>query len=235
MSSFELKPMGATNDPHVGIGRIRARGVGALAGAIPAIDEVVFTHARLPPPPQLIGRVPEELWMNTYDAVRTRTAEVNEMRRSFLQNGGNLPHIICCVPCIIGIRFAQSGDQQKAMQASQLAWLKLVQHEQEQYAPYGVHVSLATEARVRTIGAAEHRRVVSDKVNVGLQFDMAPATGVVNAIVAAVPVAPTPEKMEERARGGSLADEIAKLSQLHDAGALTVTEFADAKAKLLSH
>ena len=101
------------------------------------------------------------------------------------------------------------------------AWLALAQGEQAKYAPYGVHVALATETRV---SGGDDTRVRTREVNVGLKFEAAdPVDGVVVE-------APALQEPIERA---GIASELEALVALHQKGALTDGEFAAAKAKLL--
>ena len=93
--------------------------------------------------------------------------------------------------------------------------------EQAKYAPYGVHVALATETRV---SGGDDTRVRTREVNVGLKFEAAdPVDGVVVE-------APALQEPIERA---GIASELEALVALHQKGALTDGEFAAAKAKLL--
>ena len=88
-------------------------------------------------------------------------------------------------------------------------------------APYGVHVALATETRV---SGGDDTRVRTREVNVGLKFETAdPVDGVVVE-------APALQEPIERA---GIASELEALVALHQKGALTDSEFAAAKAKLL--
>ena len=110
---------------------------------------------------------------------------------------------------------------QEEQQRADQAWLALAQGEQAKYAPYGVHVALATETRV---SGGDDTRVRTREVNVGLKFEAAdPVDGVVVE-------APALQQPIERA---GIASELEALVALHQKGALTDSEFAAAKAKLL--
>ena len=220
MPTFELKPMGSTNDKRVGHGAIFMKGGGAIASTIPRPEEIVWTCQRAPLPPQLAGRVPDAVWAATFDAVAQRVAEDNEMRVRALNTLGG-PMIPCCVCCRVCTAFASVGKIQEEQQRSDQAWLALAQGEQAKYAPYGVHVALATETRV---SGGDDTRVRTREVNVGLKFEAAdPVDGVVVE-------APALQEPIERA---GIASELEALVALHQKGALTDGEFAAAKAKLL--
>ena len=184
--SFELKPMGSTNQQTPNIGAVMIRGSGALAAAIPKIDEIVWTCSRSPVPVMLAGRVPDDVWASTFDAVYARTAEATEVSRKMVEGfTGGLPFIPCCVPCIVCKTLcAMNGHMKEAMNQQQ-AWLKLVQDEQQKYAPYGVQVTIAQELRVSHSG---HDGTTSSMETVGLKFDVAAAAPVVTATVVSPPV-----------------------------------------------
>ena len=137
--------MGSTNDQTVTMNMLNPGAMaGSMANAIPHIrDQVVFTCARSPPPPLLAGLVPEDLWTSTFDAVKKRTAEVNEEQRIMLQqfasqfaSHGGLPVIPCCLPCIVcRALFCAGGDGpvsrmaelQSQAHTTEQAWLVLAQ------------------------------------------------------------------------------------------------------------
>ncbi len=194
--------------------------VAARVRTIPRPEEIVWTCQRAPLPPQLAGRVPDAVWAATFDAVAQRVAEDNEMRVRALNTLGG-PMIPCCVCCRVCKAFASVGKIQEEQQRSDQAWLALAQGEQAKYAPYGVHVALATETRV---SGGDDTRVRTREVNVGLKFETAdPVDGVVVE-------APALQEPIERA---GIASELEALGALHQKGALTDGEFAAAKAKLL--
>ena len=245
--------MGSTNDQQVRMLLNPASMGASMANAIPHIDQVVWTCARSPPPPQLAGVVPEDLFASTFDAVKKLTAESNEQGRAMTQNmtqnmfgggSGGIPFIPCCVPCLIYRAFssngafgANSGMSEMMAQAQKMeqTWLALAQAEQEKYQPYNVHVTLATETRMSHSmhGHGSHTHTVV----VGLRFDVAAVAVDVVAAVAPVMVAvaaPMPQAMEGGAAGGGLANELEKLANLKASGMLTEAEYSDAKAKLLS-
>ena len=191
-----------------------------VPSTIPRPEEIVWTCQRAPLPPQLAGRVPDAVWAATFDAVAQRVAEDNEMRVRALNTLGG-PMIPCCVCCRVCTAFASVGKIQEEQQRSDQAWLALAQGEQAKYAPYGVHVALATETRV---SGGDDTRVRTREVNVGLKFEAAdPVDGVVVE-------APALQEPIERA---GIASELEALVALHQKGALTDGEFAAAKAKLL--
>jgi len=235
MPSFELKPMGSTNDKTVDMGAVFLRGGAAMAKAVPGIDDIVWTCPRQPLPLQFEGRVPEDLWVATYDSLRARYDVDLRYQRDALSNAtGGLPFIPCCVPCIVYRSIGRMGQMQAAAQASEQAWLNLAQTEQAKYAPYNVHVTLATEMRTQSTGAGSHRNFHMRKVNVGLKFEAAdfpmPTSVVTGAVVTAVGPPPAMQQMD---RAVDITAELERLARLYQAGALSDEEFRVAKARLL--
>lgn len=148
MPTFELKPMGTTNNKHVGMGAMLSRGGHAMAAAIPTIDDVVWTAERSVVPPQFAGRIPAEVWASTFDALRTRyAADLETAREGIKSFGGGLPMIPCCVPCIIIAGGSRMGELQQRAHEMEQAWLTLVQSEQAKYQPYGGARSLCNSCR----------------------------------------------------------------------------------------
>ena len=81
----------------------------------------------------------------------------------------------CCLPC----SFAYSCWEMKESMQLQQAWKKLVQDEQQKYAPYGVQITVAQEVRggIEKAGHTD-QDLTRYKVNVGLKFNMAAAADV---------------------------------------------------------
>ena len=240
--SFELKPMGFNNQRAPTLGSLLTGGPSALAATMPKLEEVVWTCGRSPPPVLLAGRVPDDVWASTFDAVKARCAEEMEVAHKQL-SGMSMSLNPCCACCNM---FSTLKHMDSAMQGAvdqQQAWLKLVQEEQQKYAPYGVQVSLAQEPRITHHGhGAGVGHTSTHIVTVGLKFDkfdMAAAAspampmGVVPTVVAAAVVSP-PIQAEVVRDGDSVADQLAKLTNLHKTGAITDLEFAKAKAKVLT-
>lgn len=169
------------------------------------------------------------IWAATFDAVALRVAEDNELQLRAMSTMSG-PMIPCCVCCIMCKVFGSLGELQASKQQSDQAWLTVAQNEQATYAPYGIHVSLATEMRVHSTGSGSMRNVSSTLANVGLKFEAAdfamPAVDGAAVVVAAVPEPQTIERTD-------MASELEKLAKLHATGALTEGEFTTAKAKLL--
>ena len=186
-------------------------------------------------PAQLAGRVPEDVWAATFDAVYAMTGKELDSQRAAMEQMGGLPMVPCCIPCIVYKAFASMGAVQEMAEEARQAWLALVQREQATYQAYGVHVTLAQEMRVRNSGGSRgQQHIRSELVNVGLKFESAdfqmPSLVGGTPVVAAAVLAPPQEEMK---RDGGTADELVKLAGLHKAGALTDEEFSAAKAKLL--
>ena len=246
-ASFELKPMGSTNQQvPANPAAILFGAPNAMAAMIPKIEEIVWTNGRTPVPMLLAGRVPDDVWASTFDSVYARTAEdiasAQETMENFHRNAtGGLPMIPCCVPCIIMKQICgggMRGHMQKAM-AQQQAWVKLAQNEQQKYSPYNVTVTFAQE--MRTSSSLHDHGHRSHMVTVGLKFDVGAAPSVAPTAVVAqgviVSAPPMGEMVRDPAQPGSVSvsvsDELAKLSDLRKTGAIDDDEFAAAKAKVL--
>ena len=229
MSSFELKPMGSTNQNVPGVGATFLRPGAAMAEALPTIEDVVWTANRSPVPPPLADRVPGEVWARTFDAVRSRcAADLERGKETLVKFTGGLPFIPCCVPCIVCRGFSNMSRLQAAALEADRAWLDLAQSEQKTYAAYGVSVTIATEMQMS--GAGSNRKLHNAKV--GLRFETGPAAAASEygppVVVTAEPVSQHMERPDE-----GLASQLEKLSDLHRKGALTEAEYAAAKTKLL--
>ena len=129
-------------------------------------------------------------------------------------------------------QFGSMDGHMKGAMLQQQAWLKLVKDVQEALAPYGVQVTIAQETRT-SHSMHDHHGHSTHVVNVGLKFDVAAAVtpmGVVPTVVAEA----APIQGEMVRDGGGVANELAKLTDLHKSGAITDAEFAEAKAKVLA-
>ena len=190
--TFELKPQGSTNQnvpSHVSLMTNTSK---ALIAAMPKVEELVWTNGRSPLPILLQGRVPDDVWASTFDAVYARTAEdLNAQREMIADQMGGLPFIPCCVPCILVKMCCEMDGLAKKGMIQQQAWLKLVQDEQQKYAPYGVQITVAQEERThyraggheRAGEIGDHGEFVTTMVNVGLKFDMAAAVVVAEEMI----------------------------------------------------
>ena len=189
--SFELKP--APQD-------VGAKDLCSICGTLCCVccgrapdrvdpRQIVWTCARNPAPVLLAGRVPDDVWASTFDAVYARCAEETESARKIYDASiGGLPLIPCCVPCILA-KHSMSGHEEESMRQQQ-AWLKLVQDEQQKYAPYGVQITVAQEERSHYSAGGhrldemnDHGEFVTIMVNVGLKFDMAAAVVVAEEMI----------------------------------------------------
>jgi len=213
-----------------------------MAAIVPKINDIVWSANRSPVPAVFAGRIPEDVWARTYDGVRARYAADLEFQRKFLEGAtGGLPLIPCCVCCIICSRCAGMGQYQQDIQQQEMEWLALVRAEQANYQPYGISVAIATEMRLDTMGDHSTRRTRMQKVNVGLRFEAAELvltpTGIEPIVAMATPITMERDSTERDSKAepsGGLGSELDKLAKLHASGALSDTEYATAKAKLLS-
>ena len=175
--SFELKPTGSTKPPPSNPYAVVFGGAAAVAKMMPKIEEATWSCAKSPAPALLAGKVPDDVWASTFDAVYLRCGEQMDQERRFAEGltgvvGCLLTSIPCCLPCnfVMQCFAAQEFSQQKQ------AWRKLAQDEQQKYAPYGVQITVVEE--VRRQGAAGPAAVSGEiqtttVVYVGLQFKMA--------------------------------------------------------------
>lgn len=239
MSSFELKPQGSTNETDVNLGAAFIGGTKALAKALPSIDEIVWTHPRYPIPSLLVGRVSDDTWACTFDAVKARVGADLQFQRDQLEGGAScLPLIPCCVCCIVCASFGSFGDLQQQAMMAQREWLALAESEQQRYRPVGVSVTVAKE--IRTRGGGSHRRIAHETVGLRFEVGPAPATTTTDACAPAyVPTTTTAPAYVPSAQKIDRADhdivaKLEKLNQLHLTGALDKDEYAAAKAKLLN-
>jgi hypothetical protein len=246
MPTLELKPMGSTKQQGspVSFGEM----LNSNICRVPSIDEIVFTARRSPVPPQLIGKVDEALWEETYDLVKMRLARKLELKQeAFATMSKMMPSNPCCLcPCCLCCKMCCGGGmnnlaaaqmkQQQDAQEERQAWLALVQSEQIKYSPCGIHVTLSDEMHIS--GGGKHR-VRQTLVTVGLKFETAEAGGVQaayssTAVVQAVEAVPMAQMMERgAAEEESAIDKITKLAKLKDSGVLTEEEFAAKKEQLL--
>lgn len=232
MPSFELKPMGSTNRKFAKVSDIMMRGHTAMSEAMPKVEDLIWTANRSPVPPPFAGRIPEDVWAQTFDAVQSRVAgDIDLAKDLFAGLPGGLPgglSGVCCLPCQVFQMFGGMDQYQANAIKGEQAWLALVQSEQSTYAAYGIGVTIVAETT--------HTMDQYHKCNVGLRFDAAdvvvaptelkPAVVVEAAVVGTA--APVPQPMEE-----GLASQLAKLAELNQQGMLSDSEYATAKAKLL--
>ena len=105
--------MGSTNDKAVKIGAIFASGARAVAKTVSTVDQIVWTSPKSPMPAQLAGRVPEDVWAATFDAVYAMTGKELDSQRAAMEQMGGLPMVPCCIPCIVCKAFASMGAVQE--------------------------------------------------------------------------------------------------------------------------
>ena len=136
--------------------------------------QIVWTCARNPAPVLLAGRVPDDVWASTFDAVYLRCGEQMDQERRFAEGltgvvGCLLTSVPCCLPCNFVMQYnaSQEFSQQKQ------AWRKLAQDEQQKYAPYGVQITVVEELRRQGSTAHGEEMQSNTVVYVGLQFKTA--------------------------------------------------------------
>lgn len=224
MASFDLKPQGATNNVSPPIGQMMMRPGAAIAKAMPSGDQIVWTLPRSPVPPQLEGKVSDSMWAATWDKVTQKyIADMERQKDYYVKMFGNMPMCPCCLICI-GMK--QVSAQRELMEMShemEQAWLALVAAEHEKWSQFGVAVTIAQELRVTGNSNGGAR---SCQVKCGLTFSLGPAGP-------SAPSAYAPPLYPAAGGGADIGSELQKLNQLRKEGALSETEFADAKAVLL--
>jgi len=144
--SFELKPTGSTKPPpEFTAANFCCLTPSSVLAWMPTMEEITWSCAKSPAPALLAGRVPDDVWASTFDAVYARSAEQMEWTRKFMEGRtgvvGFLRTCPCCLPCefVMHCFDAQAESQQKQ------AWRKLAQDEQQKYAPFGVQITIVME------------------------------------------------------------------------------------------
>jgi hypothetical protein len=222
MSSIELKPVGTSTAPTPQ--NMAETGENMSSGI-----ETLWSCQRSPPPPGLIGLVPDEMWGETWDKVKQQKDKLRDLELE--QSKLGVPCICpCCIPCELCCGLPTGGLQRHMQMGLKIAlaekegWTEILQSEQPKYAQYNVHVSYATDMVTRGIGDRRH----SVQKTVGLKFDVASGgAGIVTTttVVATVPA--------EAGAGETPAQRLMKAKEMLDAGLITQEEFDQKKGELL--
>ena len=162
MESFELKPVGNAAEEH--------RSGSALLGAMETsngpitylpcgatVEQVIWSVQRSPVPPEFAGKVTDDMWESTWDAVHAQTHARLEYNRIWAQPPDCMDD---CCPCFavggcaganarkeLRRQHPRGPEQQAARRNVGAGWLALEAVERERYAPYGIHVCLTHESK----------------------------------------------------------------------------------------
>lgn len=211
----------------------------SLISAAPE-PELTWSYTRSQAPPQLSGRL-DRVWEDIHDALSAHV-HAEKVQTKLLQtevDKKDAPYGWCsycpwCCFCTVMSEFEGVELIIAARKEEQTRWLALAQEQQARCAQYEVQVGLAKETVIVRRGTT--KQVMPFEFGVGLEFAAfaapmgAPGGGV--AVVSAVAVQSIERGGQESCQESPL-DKLAKLAQLHQAGAITDAEYESKKRGLM--
>ena len=166
------------------------------------------------------GRVSLSQWQTTFDGVMAVYQKFSEGVESLFP----WMYIPCCICCVMPKMISIKSE-------FNIMWGELVSREQKHYRKLGIQVTLAKE--LFSSGAGSHRHLENETV--GLKFDIAPGVAPGTSLGIAPGVAQaTVVSVDGGDSGRDIVSQLEKLNQLYQTGAITNSEYEQAKAKLLA-